>query len=61
MTMSDLITLIFEILLLICVAGLGFGLYVWYLDHLWMRSIEKGRKSLYMGLRDVSDVEYRDS
>lgn len=59
---NDLLTLILEILLMICTIGLCFGVYIWYLDWLWYKTIRKAQRTIYSGIKDphvTSKVTYR--
>jgi hypothetical protein len=59
--MNDLITLLLEIALVLSAAGLGFGLYVWYLDLLWHKELKRIKsKGSYRPVEGFEDIEYRE-
>lgn len=57
---NDLLTLILEILLMICLIGLCFGVYIWYLDWLWYKSIRKAQRTIYRPVGPIETVSYRE-
>lgn len=48
--MTDIITLICEILLIICFLGFVWGGYLWYMDYLWGVHIRQMKREYFQSL-----------